>query len=199
MRCQMQCEKLEDKIIYFKGAIENPEKLLLEIENTNSKDYLHHLIYPWGPWVSGDGDYTYGERRFVRGSEFTDYPENSAYIINTLVDAMYNTANKYAEMLGIEGTSNLGKNFVINKYATGESMGSHVDYNEKNTELEYSFVFYLNDDYEGGEIYWPNHGISLKPEAGSVVIFPSKEPYQHAVKEVTKGNKIFIPHFWYTN
>ena len=195
----MQCEKLEDKIIYFKGAIEDPKKLLSELEITSSKENLHHLIKPWEPWVSGDGDYVYGERRFVRASEFTDYPENSAYIIKTLVDAMYNTANKYAEILGIEGSTDLGKNFVINKYSTGEDMGSHVDWNENNKELEYSFVFYLNDDYEGGDIYWPNQGISLKPEAGSVVIFPSKEPYQHAVKTVTKGNKIFIPHFWYTN
>jgi predicted 2-oxoglutarate/Fe(II)-dependent dioxygenase YbiX len=194
----MQCEILEEKIVYFKNAIEDPYKLLEELEKTNTNEALHHLILPWGPWVSGDGDYTYGERRFVRASEFTEYPENSKYIIETLVNAMYDTANKYAEIIGIEGNPELGKNFVINKYATGEEMGSHVDWNEKNDQLEYSFVFYLNDNYEGGDIYWPNHNISVKPEAGSVVIFPSKEPYQHAVKKVTEGNKIFIPHFWYT-
>lgn len=194
----MQCEKLEDKIVYFKGAIEDPYRLLEELEKTNNNPELHHLILPWGPWESGDGDYVYGERRFVRASEFTEYPDSSQYIIETLVNAMHATANKYAELIGIEGNPTLGKNFVINKYATGEEMGSHVDWNERNNQLEYSFVFYLNDDYEGGDIYWPNHNISVKPEAGSVVIFPSKEPYQHAVKQVTKGNKIFIPHFWYT-
>lgn len=195
----MQCSVLEEKIVYFEDAIENPLVLLEELEKTNDDESLHHLIKPWGPWESGDGDYVYGERRFVRAEEFEDHPGNSKYIIETLVNAMYNTANKYAEIMGIESNPMLGKNFVINKYATGEEMGSHVDWNEKNSQLEYSFVFYLNDDYEGGEIYWPNHDIVLKPKAGSVVIFPSKEPYQHAVKKVITGNKIFIPHFWYTN
>jgi predicted 2-oxoglutarate/Fe(II)-dependent dioxygenase YbiX len=195
----MLCEKLEDNIIYFKNAIENPEQLLNEIESLNDDPEVSHIIYPWGPWLSGDGDYTYGERKHVRASEYSDWPEKTKYIINTLVNAMHATANKYAEMIGVEGNPDLGKNFVINKYATGEEMGPHVDWNEKNNQLEYSFVFYLNDNYEGGDIYWPNQNISLKPEAGSVVIFPSKEPYVHAVKIVKSGNKIFIPHFWYTH
>jgi predicted 2-oxoglutarate/Fe(II)-dependent dioxygenase YbiX len=194
----MQCEILEENIVYFKNAIEDPIKLLKELEIANEDKSFHEVINPWVPWVSGDGDHTYGERRFVRAQDVTSYPEDAKYIIDTLVNAMHETANKYAEIIGIQGNPDLGKNFVINKYATGEEMGSHVDWNERNDQLEYSFVFYLNDDYEGGDIYWPNHNISLKPEAGSVVIFPSKEPYQHAVKMVTSGNKIFIPHFWYT-
>jgi predicted 2-oxoglutarate/Fe(II)-dependent dioxygenase YbiX len=194
----MQCKSLEDKIIYFENAINDPLILLEEIKKINEDKSCYEVISKWGPWISGDGDYTYGERKFVWADRAKEYPEQANYIIDTLVDAMYKTANKYAEIVNIPGNPNLGKNFVINKYATGEEMGSHVDWNEKNNELEYSFVFYLNDDYEGGEIYWPNQNISLKPKAGSVVIFPSKEPYQHAVKKVTKGNKIFIPHFWYT-
>lgn len=35
-----------------------------------------------------------------------------------------------------------------------------------------TFVFYLNDDYEGGEISFPELGRHFKPKAGSVIMFP---------------------------
>lgn len=35
-----------------------------------------------------------------------------------------------------------------------------------------TFVFYLNDDYEGGEIHFPELNLKVKPKAGSVIMFP---------------------------
>jgi predicted 2-oxoglutarate/Fe(II)-dependent dioxygenase YbiX len=192
-------EKLANKIVYFKNAIEDPQRLLDELEIANNDESVHKVITPWVDWVSGDGDHVYGLRRFVTGSTVTSRPGNSEYIINTISDAMKNTAVEYAKILNINSDNiDFGKDFVINKYATNEDMGPHVDWNEQNSDLEYSFVVYLNDDYIGGEIYWENQGVQLKPEAGSIVLFPSKEPYFHGVTVVTQGNKIFIPHYWRT-
>jgi hypothetical protein len=170
-----------------------------ELEIANADESTHNVITPWQDWVSGDKDYIYGQRRFVNVKNSVELPGNSKYIIDTIVGAMQNTAKQYADILNIDGPGvHLEKDFVINKYATGERMGNHVDWNLKNPSLEYSFVVYLNDNYVGGEIFWPNHGIELKPEAGSIVIFPSKEPYLHGVNEIKEGNKIFVPHFWRT-
>lgn len=57
-------------------------------------------------------------------------------------------------------------------------------------------VFYLNDDYHGGEIYFPNLGLEIKPEAGSVVCFPTSEKYEHGVKKVLSGERFAISQFW---
>jgi hypothetical protein len=79
---------------------------------------------------------------------------------------------------------------------------------------------YFNDDYEGGDIEYrlfDKHfthfriegdtmictdtneivpGFNYKPQAGDIIIFPSKLPYYHGVKKVTKGQKLFLRTFW---
>ena len=50
-----------------------------------------------------------------------------------------------------------------------------------------SSVIYLNDDYEGGELYFPEHNIEIKPEAGDFMTWPGNGWYQHGVKEVRGG------------
>lgn len=57
-------------------------------------------------------------------------------------------------------------------------------------------VLYLNTDYEGGEIYFPDHDIKLKPEAGTLVWFPGTAEYLHGVQPVTQGRRITIASFW---
>lgn len=193
----MEIQQLEDQIVYFTKAIKDPDALLNALDIANNDQSVYEVITPWVDWVSGDKDYIYGQRRFVMGSRNQSRPGNSEYIIETISEAMITTAAEYAKILNIQNVNiNLGKDFVINKYATNEQMGLHVDWNEHNPDLEYSFVVYLNDDYVGGEIYWKNQNIQIKPEAGSIVLFPSKEPYFHGVTKVTEGNKIFIPHYW---
>lgn len=48
-------------------------------------------------------------------------------------------------------------------------------------------VLYLNDDYGGGEIYFPNLGLQLKPRPGTLVVFPGTLKYLHGVRPVTSG------------
>jgi predicted 2-oxoglutarate/Fe(II)-dependent dioxygenase YbiX len=62
--------------------------------------------------------------------------------------------------------------------------------------VDYGAVIYLNDDYEGGEIYFPDQGIDFKPNAGTVVFFPSNTMYIHGVREITKGIRYTTPSFW---
>lgn len=50
-----------------------------------------------------------------------------------------------------------------------------------------SSVIYLNDDYEGGELYFPDHNLTIKPEAGDYITWPGNRWYQHGVKEVRGG------------
>jgi predicted 2-oxoglutarate/Fe(II)-dependent dioxygenase YbiX len=86
----------------------------------------------------------------------------------------------------------------ISKYAEGSSMGPHVDDYGTNPRVKpiMSAVLYLNDDYEGGELNFKDQNITIKPEAGSVVIFPSVEPFYHESKEIISGNKYMCPAFW---
>jgi hypothetical protein len=57
-------------------------------------------------------------------------------------------------------------------------------------------LFYLNDDYEGGELYFPLQGIEFKPKAGSAYFFPGDRNFIHGVKEIKSGIRYVVPFFW---
>jgi predicted 2-oxoglutarate/Fe(II)-dependent dioxygenase YbiX len=78
-------------------------------------------------------------------------------------------------------------------------MGSHIDSYGDDRSPILSVVLYLNDNYEGGELYFKNQHVIIKPTAGSIVIFPSVEPYYHESREIQRGTKYMSPGFWYKN
>lgn len=51
----------------------------------------------------------------------------------------------------------------------------------------FSSLVYVNDEYEGGETYFPGHGIRIKPEAGGLVLFGAGPEYVHGVSKVRSG------------
>jgi hypothetical protein len=57
-------------------------------------------------------------------------------------------------------------------------------------------LFYLNDDYDGGELYFPNQGIQIKPKPGAAYFFPGDMNYIHGVTEVKNGIRYTCPFFW---
>jgi hypothetical protein len=52
-----------------------------------------------------------------------------------------------------------------------------------------SAICYLNNDYSGGEIEFPNFKVKIKPESGMLILFPSSYPYAHIAHPVTDGVK----------
>lgn len=55
-----------------------------------------------------------------------------------------------------------------------------------------SVVAYINDDYEGGELYFPRFDLTLKPKKGDIAVFPSTYIYEHASKDMISGTKYSI-------
>ena len=86
----------------------------------------------------------------------------------------------------------------------GEGLGVHTDeidpehpqYNPLEKIITHGFVVYINDDYEGGEIFYPNKNIAIKPKARSLVMHPGNKEYEHGVKEVFKTNRYSLS--WWT-
>jgi predicted 2-oxoglutarate/Fe(II)-dependent dioxygenase YbiX len=74
------------------------------------------------------------------------------------------------------------------KYRPGEFYKAHYDGGTESGR-SISAVVYLNDDYEGGEIEFPNFKIKLKPEKGMLILFPSNYAYRHIAHPVLSGTK----------
>jgi hypothetical protein len=83
----------------------------------------------------------------------------------------------------------------ILKYAKTFHYDYHVDDGFKfNRTL--SSILFLNNDYEGGELSFkdPLNGeeISIKPEPGTIVVWPSNVLFPHTVKPIKNGTRYSV-------
>jgi predicted 2-oxoglutarate/Fe(II)-dependent dioxygenase YbiX len=52
---------------------------------------------------------------------------------------------------------------------------------------ELSYVFFVNEDFSGGGLSFPNQKKIIKPKANTLIIFPSNWCFPHEVLPVTRG------------
>lgn len=57
-------------------------------------------------------------------------------------------------------------------------------------------MVYLNDNFENGEIFWPEFGIEYKPKKGAIAVFPSDINFLHGVREITEGVRYTLSSFY---
>jgi predicted 2-oxoglutarate/Fe(II)-dependent dioxygenase YbiX len=62
----------------------------------------------------------------------------------------------------------------------------------RTVDRDISVVWYLNDDFEGGELVFPRFQLSIRPRTGTVVTFPSTRDYPHATNPVARGMRFAI-------
>jgi prolyl 4-hydroxylase len=87
----------------------------------------------------------------------------------------------------------------ILRYLPGQNYRRHVDnllLESRYVEIangiptrDISIVGYLNDDFEGGETLFDRQNIKVKPQKGSVVVFPSYYTHPHQSLPVIRGRK----------
>lgn len=63
-------------------------------------------------------------------------------------------------------------------------------------DYDLTAVVYYNDNFTGGQLRFPQHDLTIKPETGMVVIYPGDSFHKHEVLEVTKGVRYTSPFFF---
>lgn len=165
------------KSFYSKSNTYKDEEEVFLMENISSlfeyikKDYMNDFKKEKGIWPEWIKDWDALEK------------DNDIYII----DYFKYDGEKVLENMDIKPNGNM--------------MGYHVDEfpipgiikPEKNVV---TINFYLNDDYEGGEICAydsvSNKSYKYKPKAGDAVVMPSTIPFYHAVKTFTGNERLFF-------
>jgi Rps23 Pro-64 3,4-dihydroxylase Tpa1-like proline 4-hydroxylase len=193
-------EVLHPKVHYYRNVIEDPGLFLKELEESDLDPSYVPQIGPWQEWRSSSGiNDVFGKQKECRLNNFKNQTVGdkiNSKLCSMLAYKVINIEESFCKDTGIE-PGYLPTTFFIKKYDVGAYMGSHIDsYDDDQDPLTVSMVVYLNDDYEGGEINFPDFNISIKPEAGSVVVFESKDTF-HEPAETTSGNKYLIPIFFY--
>lgn len=84
---------------------------------------------------------------------------------------------------------------TIQRQYDGVPLKDHVD-NHTDPSLEYAAVFYLNDNYTDGEVYFVKQNIQLRPDPGDLLVFPTSEDWRHGVNAPGPGpHRYIIPGF----
>lgn len=97
--------------------------------------------------------------------------------LKCVVDPIYSYMTKY----NIDNMELKKKFITVSKLLDG-GMGVHKDDKLKNKD-NFICMFYINNDFSGGEINFPDHGIEYKPNPGDILIYQSK--FLHEVKPMT--------------
>lgn len=81
----------------------------------------------------------------------------------------------------------------ILKYHLGGFYRPHVDHGNKIART-LSFLYLVNDDYKGGELYFYMDGkeYPVEVEKNKLIIFPSNFMFMHGVKPVIEGIKYSV-------
>ena len=71
----------------------------------------------------------------------------------------------------------------------GESYNFETRQWDRCMDRDVSFLFYLNDQYGGGELEFTDLGLTIKPKKGMMIAFPSYKDFAHKVHPVTWGHR----------
>ena len=160
--------KLSDKVWYFKNAVEDHKAIFSSLTD-------------WEPVLNQD----FMETSIISTKKYLEDSDNAIF---KCLDIWYHNNQDFNSE-----NYKLLRNTHFYKRGPGGGYTAHTDFaavgDGTYEEVFATILTYFSDpeDFGGGEIVFPDYDISLKPEAGSIVIFGNK--VRHAVNDVTSGER----------
>lgn len=145
-------------------------------------------------------------------SEISETRTSSTSNLDTKNTNVITIHQKIADHLGLDLKK--GEDLQGQKYEAGQFFKEHNDYFSGDAydkhclfsgNRTFTFMIYLNDDFEGGGTYFPKLETTIKPERGKAVIWENTidgEPQPNTMHEgttITKGVKYIITSWWREN
>jgi hypothetical protein len=75
---------------------------------------------------------------------------------------------------------------TLQRMQEGIQLKAHTD-QDTDPSIRYATIIYINDNYNGGELFFTNKDIEIKPKAGSLIVFPGTNEFNHGVRHVQAG------------
>jgi len=177
-----------DLIIIKENVI--PEKHIEEIMllTNNTKDISHATI------INKDKEDGYEENLETRHTLWYSITEEMNKKFEEAVAGCFvnHVAPRYnCEFKSYEPVQFLG--YPVGGHYKGHNDGEHFNMEtrqwERIMDRDVSFLFYLNDQYGGGELEFYDLGLTIKPKRGMMIAFPSYKDFAHKVHPVTWGHR----------
>ena len=178
----------------------NPYDLIIIKENVIPQDHIEEIMLltnntkdiHQATIVNDDKSETNLETRNTLWYDITEEMHNN--FERAVASAFLNyVVHKYnCEFKSYEPVQFLG--YPVGGHYKAHNDGEHFNYETRQWEplmvgRDVSFLFYLNDQYGGGELEFPDLGLTIKPKKGMMIAFPSYKDFVHKVHPVTWGHR----------
>jgi hypothetical protein len=195
----MNKEEIAPGIVVYSDVIPDSENLYADIEegivSANLNWTAASVKEESGPTVNTKTRDTHsigvaylGENKDI--SSINNMSELFFVNLNNIFFENFNPIEKnYMSSYGI--FSEWHDSYGILKYGEGQQFTNHID-DHPSYHRRISTVYYLNDNYTGGEINFPRFNITFKPKANQMIIFPSTYVYNHSVSPVIEGERYAV-------
>jgi hypothetical protein len=179
-------------ILLYKGILPKELNLVERLEATIGKDGATPP-FAWAEAMVGDQIKMPDYRDCVDCKISPRHLENVSPEFSEMKKIYEDTETRLRECLNdYEARFNIKMDFMeaINyvRYGEGQHFSVHSDHGFSYS-CTLSSIMYLNDDYEGGELWFPHFSFKFRPECGDVLLFPSSFIHAHASLKVTSGVK----------
>lgn len=111
--------------------------------------------------------------------------KNVSLMLNLQTKSICSILNQKINSFLPKEISTMGPGVVQRQYA-GVPLVAHHD-QHTDPSVAYAAIIYLNEDYVGGELFFPNKNFTVKPPAKSLLIFPGSEDFLHGVHAPGEG------------
>jgi hypothetical protein len=198
MQTWTEKENLGDGIVVYRNVIKPEIDVINRLESILKPVGTEMASYAWQPAYVGYQQLMPDYRdcvdfKFKKTDMSTDTrPESLALqqLWQDVYDAQVVAVDDYRKDYNIMDLK-YWEAFNFIKYGPGQHFKEHHDHGFS-YNCTVSLVAYVNDDYEGGELYFRLQNKNIKPKAGDLYIFPSNFMYPHQAMPVTSGTKYSI-------
>jgi|688.fasta_scaffold21007_4 hypothetical protein len=180
----MKVIKLAEDVYVVKDFVDKKYiKMLLKYYKTISEEEWHIQDAPSNDPLS-----------FWQGKDFMPRSRSKDPHIN-LHDESLRVIN-YEVLKLFHNTSSLIPFYTLSRIPKGyDGMAPHRDCGEEgeHSNVKYGLVLYINDGYEGGEVFYPELNMEYKPVAGDLLIHSGQ--VLHGTNGVEKKDRFMITAF----
>jgi hypothetical protein len=173
-------------------------KVIEQFMSKEDCEYLINAVNSSDLWESGGSEFW--DNRVVNYYRMLQFDKNAAVI---MLDANIRCGQKIKEEYGLDENV-YSDTLQVVRWFPGMEQPPHAD-DMSNTDISgfdhraFGSIIYLNDNYEGGQTYYPNFDFKTTPKVGSLAIHPGDPEHLHGVTKIEGAVRYTIASFWTLN
>jgi predicted 2-oxoglutarate/Fe(II)-dependent dioxygenase YbiX len=193
-------KNINNKIYIIENYISNSSaNLITKVFNKDLSDTPNYQI-KGGPSLKPEDGYKYQCGNPIIKYKNENQHDIAVDLLTMVCSSMSNTISNFINKqmdiktmfysLMLEGSEN-------NLHTDNYHEINNVESIRKNSKDDWSGLLYLNDEYEGGTLEFPEENFYIKPNPGTFIFFQGSHNLPHRVSKVTKGQRnVIVSFFW---